>query len=63
MQARRGDRLVLDGTRVGGLRRMGLIIDLSHEDGTPPYYVHWLDDGRETLAFPGPTRGPGHRPR
>jgi hypothetical protein len=54
MQARRGDRLVLEGTRVGDLRRVGVIIDLSHDDGTPPYYVRWLDDGRQTLVFPGP---------
>ena len=54
MQARRGDRLILEGTHVGDLRRVGVIIDLSHEDGSPPYRVRWLDDGRETLVFPGP---------
>jgi hypothetical protein len=27
---------------------------LHHADGTPPYEVHWLDDGHVTLVFPGP---------
>jgi hypothetical protein len=34
-------------------RRVGVIVGLHHQDGTPPYDVRWLDTGRETLVFPG----------
>lgn len=53
MQARIGDRLVLEGTHVGDRRRRGIIIALRHDDGTPPYLVRWLDDDHEALVFPG----------
>jgi len=49
-----GDRLVLEGTHVGEPRRIGVITELRHDDGTPPYVVRWLDDGHEALIFPGP---------
>ncbi len=49
-----GDRLVLEGAKVGDPRRIGVITELRHPDGTPPYVVRWLDDGHETLVFPGP---------
>jgi len=54
MKAQLGDRLVLEGTHVGDPRRVGVVIGLRHEDGTPPYEVRWLDDGHEALIFPGP---------
>jgi hypothetical protein len=54
MRANKGDRLMLEGTHVGDPRRVGVIIRLRHEDGTPPYEVRWLDTGREALVFPGP---------
>jgi len=54
MIAHVGDRLVLDGTHVGAARRRGVITHLRHDDGTPPYVVRWLDNGREALVFPGP---------
>ncbi len=53
MKAHVGDHLVLDGTHVGDRRRIGIIIELRHADGTPPYLVRWLDDGHEALVFPG----------
>ncbi len=53
MKAHRGDRLVLEGTHVDDPRRIGIITDIQHPDGTPPYLVRWLD-GHETLVFPGP---------
>jgi hypothetical protein len=31
---------------------MGLIVELRHPDGTPPYVVRWSDTGREALYFP-----------
>jgi hypothetical protein len=53
MKAQVGDRLVLEGTHVGDRRRIGVVIGLRHEDGSPPYEVRWLDDGHEALIFPG----------
>ena len=54
MKASVGERLILEGPRVGIRRRIGLIIEVRHADGTPPYLVRWLDDGHEALVFPGP---------
>jgi hypothetical protein len=53
MQAHVGDRIVLEGIHVGDRRRVGVIVELRREDGTPPYLVRWLDDGHEALIFPG----------
>lgn len=53
MIAHIGDRLVLEGTHLGDGRRVGIIAAVGHADGTPPYHVRWLDDGRTTLIFPG----------
>ena len=46
MIARIGDRLLVDGTRVG------LIIAVPHDDGTPPYIVKWLSDGHISMVVP-----------
>jgi hypothetical protein len=54
MKAQVGDRLVLEGTHVGDHRRIGVVMGVEHTDGTPPYVVRWLEDGRESLVFPGP---------
>ena len=54
MKASVGDRVVVAGTHVGDARRVGVIIELRHPDGTPPYQVRWLDGGHEGLVFPGP---------
>ncbi|GIH04935.1 hypothetical protein Rhe02_30020 [Rhizocola hellebori] len=53
MKARTGDRLVVEGIHVGDTRRVGVILAVSHPDGSPPYTVRWLDDGHETLVVPG----------
>ena len=53
MKAHVGDRLVLKGRHVGDLGRIGLIIGVTHSDGTPPYRVRW-PDGHVALIFPGP---------
>lgn len=50
MKARVGDRLVVDGDG----ERVGLVIGVKHEDGTPPYVIKWLRDGHVALVFPGP---------
>jgi hypothetical protein len=54
MIAHIGDRLVLAGTHLGDVRRVGIITAVTHADGTPPYQVRWLHDDRTTLIFPGP---------
>ncbi|HEX7746411.1 MAG TPA: DUF1918 domain-containing protein [Micromonosporaceae bacterium] len=53
MRASVGDHLIVEGTRVGDVRRVGVIVALRREDGSPPYVVRWLDDGHEGLVFPG----------
>ncbi|GAA3119181.1 DUF1918 domain-containing protein [Streptosporangium carneum] len=54
MKAAVGDKLVVEGTRHGETRRIGVIVELVHEDGSPPYMVHWEHDEHETMVFPGP---------
>ncbi|XVU28090.1 DUF1918 domain-containing protein [Actinoplanes sp. CA-054009] len=54
MIARIGDRIVVEGTHIGDSRRIGVITAVAHADGTPPYEVRWVDDGRTSLIFPGP---------
>lgn len=54
MKARVGDRLVMEGNRVGEGRRVGLITEVRGPDGSPPYTVKWEQSGHEGLVFPGP---------
>jgi len=54
MIAQVGDRIIVEGTHLGDARRIGVIVELAHPDGAPPYRVRWSDDGRATLIFPGP---------
>jgi hypothetical protein len=53
VNGRVGDRLILEGTHVGDHKRIGVITELRHDDGTPPYMVHWLDNGHDSLVYPG----------
>lgn len=54
MKASVGDRLVQASSVVDGSVRDGRVVELRHEDGTPPYLVEWSDTGERTLVFPGP---------
>jgi Domain of unknown function (DUF1918) len=54
MKAAVGDRIVIASTHVDGPVRDGVIVELRHEDGSPPYLVQWSDDGHRALLFPGP---------
>jgi hypothetical protein len=54
MHAHIGDRLVLEPAHLGDGPRTAVITALHRADGTPPYEVRWLDDGRASLIFPGP---------
>ncbi|AXE81862.1 DUF1918 domain-containing protein [Streptomyces atratus] len=65
MRAHLGDQLVVESPVTGASRRDGEIVGLHHEDGTPPYDVHWSDTDQVTLVFPGPDahiRHLEHRP-
>jgi uncharacterized protein DUF1918 len=46
MRARVGDRLVI------GADRIGIVIGVPAEDGSPPYVVKWLKDGHIALVQP-----------
>jgi uncharacterized protein DUF1918 len=50
MKARVGDRLVVAGDD----DRVGVVIGLRHEDGSPPYVIRWLSGGHVALVSPGP---------
>lgn len=54
MHAKVGDRLVVRSQHIEGHVRDGEILEVKHEDGSPPYLVRWSDDGHEALVFPGP---------
>lgn len=49
-----GDKLIVEGTHSGDPRKIGFIVELHHQDGSPPYVVRWEDDQHESLVFPGP---------
>jgi hypothetical protein len=54
MYATVGDRLVVRSHQVDGPVRDAEILEVRHEDGSPPYLVRWSDTGHEALVFPGP---------
>ncbi|GGU50461.1 DUF1918 domain-containing protein [Lentzea flava] len=54
MKAKAGDWLVVKGPVLDHGGKRGLIVEVRHEDGTPPYVVRWLDNDHEALVFPGP---------
>jgi hypothetical protein len=54
MQAKAGDRMVVHGAHVDDATRAGEILEVHGADGGPPYLVRWLDNGHESLVFPGP---------
>lgn len=53
MHAKIGDRLLVEGHKVGDHRREGEVLEVRGDGGTPPYFVRW-DDGHEGLVYPGP---------
>jgi hypothetical protein len=54
MFARKGDRIVVRNQHLDGPVRDGEILTVEHQDGSPPYWVRWSDNGHESLFFPGP---------
>lgn len=53
MQAKVGDRLLVESAKVDAPRRAGEVIEVRGTEGGPPFVVRW-DDGHEGLVFPGP---------
>lgn len=53
MRATIGDRLVVQGHRVGEHERDAEILEIRGREGGPPYLVRWSDTGSEGLVFPG----------
>jgi len=53
MQASIGDRIHVHSNAVGATDRVGEIVEVRGNDGTPPYRVRY-PDGHESLLFPGP---------
>ncbi|GAA0589198.1 DUF1918 domain-containing protein [Streptomyces crystallinus] len=53
MRASEGDQLVQHGRVVGQHDRIGEIVQVLGENGTPPYRVHF-PDGHESIMAPGP---------
>jgi hypothetical protein len=54
MRAKVGDWLIIEGRKVDDPRRQGQILEVQHADGSPPYRVRWVEDGHESVVFPGP---------
>ncbi|MCY7401247.1 MAG: DUF1918 domain-containing protein [Nocardioides sp.] len=54
MFAQPGDRLLIHGHHTGEPERDAEILEVRHENGSPPYLVRWSDTGHEGLIFPGP---------
>lgn len=60
MKASVGDRILVPGTRVDDPPREGEVIEVRHDDGSPPFLVRW-SDGQTALCFPGPSTTIHHR--
>lgn len=53
MRATVGDRIVIQGHRIGEPNRDCEVLEVRGADGAPPYLVRWGDSGHEALFFPG----------
>jgi hypothetical protein len=53
MQAKVGDRLVVESSSDSQHRREAEVVEVRGANGAPPYVVRW-EDGHEALTFPGP---------
>jgi hypothetical protein len=52
LRASAGDRLVIQGHRVGEPERDGEILEVLGEGGAPPYLVRWSDTGHVSRYYP-----------
>jgi hypothetical protein len=66
MHAQVGDWLIVHSRHVDDGVRKGLILEVAHADGSPPYVVRWMDVDRSSVVFPGSDAtilpGTGHAP-
>jgi uncharacterized protein DUF1918 len=46
MRAHVGDQLVV------GVDRIGVVVGVPAEDGSPPYIIKWLNDGHIAMVLP-----------
>jgi Domain of unknown function (DUF1918) len=46
MRAQVGDRLIV------GADRIGIVVGVPAEDGSPPYIIKWLKDGHIAMVLP-----------
>jgi len=53
MDAKKGDRLVIDLTKVGQARRSGEVLRVEGSEPHQRLWVRW-EDGDESLFMPGP---------
>jgi Domain of unknown function (DUF1918) len=53
LRAEVGDTLVIDSGGMAGLPRIGTIIAVTGQDGSPPYMVRWLAGEYESRILPG----------
>lgn len=53
LRATAGDRLLVQGHRVGEHERRGEVVEVLGEQGEPPYLVRW-GDGHVSRVYPGP---------
>jgi hypothetical protein len=53
MKASVGDRIVVVSSQLGHPVREGVVVELRHPDGSPPYVVEWADSGKRAVYFPG----------
>ena len=50
-RARKGDRVVVEGRKVGAVARAGTILEVLGEPGAERYRIRW-EDGRESVYAP-----------
>ena len=53
MHAEVGNWLIVRGRTLDAPLREGVVVEVPHAGGSPPYRVRWLDDDRVCLVFPG----------
>ncbi len=54
MRANVGDRVIVGSHHVGVPARVGEIMEVRGDQGSPPYLVSWDDEAHTGLFFPGP---------
>lgn len=53
LHAKPGDTLIIDDAGPGRIPRIGIIIAVANQDGTPPYLVSWTGGDYQSRIVPG----------